>query len=290
MSYNFMNQKENPIKFLALSSLLTLVIASDFIVIKIGLSCGTPLIFAGLRYLIGGFILFLVVVSRFRFISHLSSIYIAFILGIIATLEFGFLYIGIQYINAGTASILYNTQPIIVSIMAIFLLKEPFTWEKFSAILTGFIGVLLIFIESLSSDTATIGSIFVLLSALSWALNTIIFKKMVKNEFVMQTTSFLLLSAGMFLIFIGAFLEDPPVFTIKYIVTLLYLAIIGSAFGITLWFYLVTQYGASRTSICLFLVPAFSTLFGYLILGENIYLTDILGIFLIGISIYILNK
>jgi len=276
-----------------LSFLLTSVIASDFVVIKIGLSCGTPLTFAGLRYLIGGIILLLAVaVSRFRFINYSSrnNTYIAFILGIIASIEFSFLYIGMQYTDAGTASLLYNTQPIMVSIMATFFLREPFTPEKFGAVITGFIGVLLIFVENLSSDIATIGSIFILLSAFSWALNTIIFKKMIKDEFIMQTTCIMLLSAGIFLALIGAFFEEIPVFTTKYIATLLYLAVVGSAFGVTLWFYLVTQYGASQTSICLFLVPVFSILLGYLILGENIHLTDILGIFLVGMSIYILNK
>ncbi|MGQ9846969.1 MAG: DMT family transporter [Bacteroidales bacterium] len=274
---------------------LSMIWGSDFVMIKFGLTGSNPLIFAGLRYFLAGVVLLLVLIACRRGyfqLLGLREILIPVFLGILATMEFGFLYFGMKYVSAGIASILFNTQPIMVSVLATMFLKESVTWKKAFAIGFGFIGVVLIFGENLSNGLTSPGGFLVLLGALSWAVGTIMFKKLVRNENLLWVSSVLLLTSGAFLFVISFLFGEAPslVITFKLALVILYLATVCSAFGIAVWFYLLKHYDASQVSPYLFLVPAFGVLLGWLLLGETVYFYEVIGIFFVGMSIYILNK
>jgi len=271
--------------------LLSIVFASDLIVIKLGLSGNPPLMFAGLRYVFGGLILLLVMIAlpRFRSISA-KALLGAILLGALATVEFGCLYVGMQYISAGATSILYYTQPIIVAALATIFLEEPFSSKKALAIAFGFVGTLLIFLENLSTGLLSFGGLLVLSAAFSWAAGTVIFKKLVESENFLQITSVLLVTAGTLLLTFSIFFEATLVVSLNLVLTLMYLSIVCSAFGIALWYYLLKHHEASQASIWLFLVPVFTVLLGWLLLGEKVYVAEVIGIFCVGLSIFILNK
>jgi drug/metabolite transporter (DMT)-like permease len=279
------------LRLTALFLLLSIVFASDLVVIKLGLSGNPPLIFAGLRYLLGGLVLLLVMIAlpKSRSISQRDFI-TGILLGALAAIEFGCLYLGMQYISAGATSILYYTQPIIVAALATVFLKEPFSWKKASALMFGFAGALLIFLENLSTGLVSIGGLLVLSSAFSWAGGTIVFKKLIGNENFLFVTSVLLTLAGTFLLVFSISFEATLVVSLNLALTLVYLSIVCSAFGVALWFYLLKRHEATQVSTWLFLVPVFGVLLGWLLLGEKVYLTEVVGIFCVGISILILNK
>jgi len=282
-------------KLLIIFLFLSMIWGSDFVAIRFGLAGSPPLIFAGLRYFLAGVVLLLVLIAcRYGYfhVIGLREILVPVLLGILATMEFGFLYFGMKYVSAGIASILYNTQPIMVSVLAAMFLKESVTWKKGLAIGLGFIGVLLIFGENLSDGLVSIGGLLVLLGAFSWAVGTITFKKLVRNENLLWVSSILLLTSGAFLIVTSSLFEETTsvVMTFKLALVIIYLATVCSAFGIAVWFYLLEHYDASQVSPYLFLVPVFGVLLGWLLLGETVHLYEAIGIFCVGMSIYILNK
>jgi drug/metabolite transporter (DMT)-like permease len=273
---------------------LSIIWGSDFVAIKFGLTGSPPLIFAGLRYFLAGTVLLLVLIACRRSYLHLTDlrgILIPVFLGILATMEFGFLYFGMKYVSAGMASILFNTQPIMVSILAVMLLKDSLTRKRALAILLGFTGVISIFSGSLSDGLSGLGSFLVLLGAFLWAVGTIMFKKLVRDENLVWISSILLLTSGAFLIVISFLFGETPslVITFKLVLVMLYLAIVCSALGIAVWFYLLKHYDASQISPYLFLVPVFGVVLGCLLLGETISLQEAVGILCVGLGIYILN-
>jgi drug/metabolite transporter (DMT)-like permease len=214
----------------------------------------------------------------------------AILLGALATVEFGCLYLGMQYISAGATSILYYTQPIVVAALATVFLKEPFSSKKAFALMFGFVGILLIFLENLSIGLTSVGGLLVLSSAFSWAGGTIVFKKLVWSENFLPISSVLLVSAGTFLLAFSIFFETTLAISMELALSLVYLAIVCSAFGVVLWFYLLKRHEATQVSTWLFLVPEFGVLLGWLLLGEKVYPTEVVGIFCVGMSILILNK
>jgi len=285
-----MNVMPRP-RLTALFLLLSIVFASDLVVIKLGLSGNPPLMFAGLRYLLGGLVLLLVMIAlpKSRSINQ-RDLLTAILLGALATIEFGCLYLGMQYISAGATSILYYTQPIMVAALATVFLKEPFSWKKAFALVFGFVGTLLIFLENFSAGLVSVGGFLVLSSAFSWAGGTIVFKKLIWNENFLFVTSVLLVSAGTFLLVFSIFFETALVVSLNLALTLMYLAVVCSAFGVALWFYLLKRHEATQVSTWLFLVPLFGVLLGWLLLGEKVYLTEVVGMFCVGTSVLILNE
>jgi drug/metabolite transporter (DMT)-like permease len=279
------------LRLTALFLLLSLLFASDLVVIKFGLSGNPPLVFAGLRYVLGGLAVLLAMIAlpKFRSMSQ-RDLFTAILLGALAAIEFGCLYLGMQYISAGATSILYYTQPIIVAALATVFLKERFSWNKAFALIFGFVGALLIFLETPSTSLVSLGGLLVLLSAFSWAAGTIAFKKLVSSENFLFVSSVMLVSAGTLLLLCGNLFETTLIVSLNLALTLLYLAFVCSAFGVTVWFYLLKRHEAIHVSTSLFLVPAFGVLFGWSLLGENVYATEIIGIICIGVSIMILNK
>lgn len=272
--------------------LLSVIWASDFVVIKLGLGVSPPLIFAGLRYFLAGIVLLLMMIARRNFhFTSLREALISILLGVLATMEFGFLYFGMQYTGAGVASLLFNTQPIMVAVLAIAFLKEALTKNKIFANVFGFLGICLIFAGNLSDWLINLGGFFVLLGAFSWAVGTIVFK-LARIENLLSATSLMLLTCGTFLLVIGAFFEANfhLGMTLKFALILIYLATICSAFGITVWFHLLKRYEVSQLSPYLFLVPAFGVFLGWLLLSEKMYLNEVIGIFCVGLSIYLLGK
>jgi len=270
---------------------LSIVFASDLVVIKFGISGNPPLILAGLRYLFAGLILLLITVAmpKSRAISQRNLLNAVF-LGGLATIEFSCLYIGMQYISAGETSILYYTHPIFVAVLAIFFLKESFSWKKASALLLGFVGIVLLFIGNLSTGLVSVGGLLVLSSAFSWALGIVLFKRLVGNENYLPVTSVFLISAGALLLLLSIFSEATLIVSLQLALVLAYLVLVCSAFGIALYYYLLRNNEATQVSTWLFLVPVFGVLLGWLLLGEEVNLNEVIGILCVGVGIVILNK
>ena len=279
------------LKSSALFLFLSVVFASDLVAIKLGLSEVSPLLLAGLRYALSGLILLMIALAlpKSRSLSKRKFLD-AFLLGMLATVEFACLYLGMQYISAGEASILYYTQPIFVAGLAIFFLNEPFSLKKAAALIFGFVGTLLIFLENLSTSVASVGGLLVLSSAVAWAGGTVLYKKLVGNENFLPVTSVLLVSSGAFLLAFSLFFETTLAVSVSLVLTLVYLIVVCSAIGIALYYYLLRRYEATRVSIWLFLVPVFGVLLGWLVLGEQVHPNAVVGIFCVGVSILILNK
>ena len=279
------------LKSTGLFVLLSAVFASDLVVIKLGLSGNPPLMFAGLRYLLGGAVLLLAMIASPKSWSICRrDLLTAILLGVLATAEFGCLYLGMQYMSAGATSILYYTQPIIVAALATVFLKEPFSSKKAVALIFGFLGTLLIFLENLSTSLTNVGGLLVLSSAFSWAGGTIAFKKIVRHENFLLVSSVLLVLAGTSLTVFGILFEATLIVSANLAFLLMYLAIVCSATGVTLWFYLLKRHEATQVSTWMFLVPVFAVLLSWLLLGEKVHLNEALGIVCVGISIMILNK
>jgi drug/metabolite transporter (DMT)-like permease len=275
----------------ALFLLLSIVFASDLVAIKVGLGGASPLLLAGLRYVLSGLVLLLIIaaVPKSRLITQ-RKLLDAFFLGLLATIEFACLYLGMQYISAGETSILYYTQPIFVALLATLFLKEPFSLKKACALVFGFVGMLLIFLENLSTSVASIGGLLVLSSAVTWAGGTVLYKKLVGGENFLPVTSVLLISSGVFLLAFSPLFEISFVVSFNLVLTLVYLIVVCSAFGIALYYYLLKHHEATRVSIWLFLVPVFGVLLGWLVLGEQVHFNAIVGIVCVGVGILVLNK
>lgn len=281
------------LKLFVLFLLLSVIWGSEFVAVKFALVTTPPLSLAGWRYLLAGLVLLLVTMARRGFsLVSLRQVLVSVFLGVLATMEFGFLYLGLQYVAAGVATMLFYTQPVMVAILAAVFLNEPFTGKKTLAVASGFSGTILIFGGNLSGGLYGLGAFLVLLGAFSYALGTVMFKRLVRSENLLMMSAILLLTCGVFLLPIASLFEATSslVVTPELALILAFLVLAGSALAMPLWLHLLKNYDASQVSPYQFLIPVFGVLLGWLLLGERLYPSELMGIIFVALSIYILNK
>ena len=110
---------------------------------------------------------------------------VASLLGII--MNQGVFILGISYTSPINASIVTTALPIVTMIIAAFYLREPITWLKFSGIVVGASGALLLILTSQSANGAATGDRnllgigLCLLSQFCYAIYFVLFKKTISK-------------------------------------------------------------------------------------------------------------
>ena len=125
---------------------LTAIQALCFVLIKAGLAYAPPLLFGGLRALVGGSVLFgLMIVLRQPLLPPRETWGGLLALALTATtLGFGGMFLSPGRTGAGIASVLGNIQPLILVGLAAAFLGERMTPRRWITVALGLAGVILI--------------------------------------------------------------------------------------------------------------------------------------------------
>lgn len=209
------------------------------------------------------------------------------------TLLYIFQFLGISFTTAATAGVLINTNVIFIALLSVLILKEKLTQKTLSGILLSFIGAIIV-VWSRSADTTIIfsdifiiGSILVILSAFSWAIYTIIGKKLLTTYDPIEITATGFLWGTIFYLPVL-----PHVYTNWTTISLtgwgavLYLALICSVFAYLGWYYALKHIQASKAAVYLNLIPLFTILLA-LVFGELPSPTFLIGAGLIIYGVYL---
>jgi len=121
---------------------------------------------------------------------------------------------------------------------------------------------------------------------------TILFKKFVPTSGLWVGTGVQSLSAGLALLPFAFTFESVGdiVPSWRLLAALAYLVIFVSVLAYLLWFHLLTVSGATSASSYHFMMPPLGMLFGWLLLGEQIALSDLLGIVPVACGIYLVTR
>ncbi|MDE3076081.1 MAG: DMT family transporter, partial [Chloroflexota bacterium] len=125
---------------------LVLLYAVCSVAIKAGLGFAPPLLFAGLRAVIGGMALLGLALALRQPVTVPLRLWPAtLLLAVLATsVTFAGMFLSPGRSGAAIASVLGNVQPLIVIVLAAAFLKEPLSPAKLLALGLGTLGVLLI--------------------------------------------------------------------------------------------------------------------------------------------------
>jgi len=261
--------------------------AACYPAIKMGLGFAPPLQFAGTRTLLGGLILLLVLVFRRKPLwpeARLSRWILP--MGLLATtLTYGAMFASPAYTGAGIASVLGNTQPLIIIVLAALFLGERLGRLKLLTLLLGLAGVTLLALPSLQlqSGHPFLGAMLALGSSLSAAVASVTMKKLRPGNDLMALTAWQLVAGGVVLLGMSIMLEpgESITWTGGFFGLLLFLALVGTALSTWLWFWLLQRAEIGRLSLYLFLVPVFGLLIAVGGFGERLSLLQAGGVTLI---------
>lgn len=266
---------------------------STFTGMKVALRYWPSLTLGAARYLIAG-ALVMAVVKRSAWPRARRAYAWFALLGLLnSALLAGMLLLGMRDVSAGRSSVLVNTHPLLVAVLAYFFLGETLRPAKAAGLAIGFGGVLVMAQEGLRAGSGSAGGYALILgAAAAWAVSSVVFKRVAGSHDVTAVAGVQLFAGGIFLALAalatetGVALRSP----IELWAALLYIAIPGMAFPAVLWYYLLARGEAGKVTAWLFLVPTFGVLFGWLALGEGLSWWEVAGAAFVAGGIYLVNR
>ncbi|QYK68515.1 MULTISPECIES: DMT family transporter [Paenibacillus] len=280
-------------KRIMMIALLVVLWGISWPIYKVALEFTPPLLFAGLRTLLGGLLLGVILVPRWNRIRWKENWRVYAISGIFnVVLFYGLQTVGLMYVPSGLFSVLVYLQPVLVGIFAWMWLGEAMSRLKVIGLVIGFLGVAAVSVGGFSGHVAVAGVIIAIITAVSWALGTVYVKKVNQRVDSLWLVAFQCTLGGIVLTGAGTVTESwsDIVWNVPYVSGLIFGTVLGISLSWLLYFTLVNSGDASKVASYTFLVPVISVFVSSLVLGEAITAFLLIGLILIGLSIYLVNR
>ncbi|WP_348623156.1 DMT family transporter [Paenibacillus peoriae] len=280
-------------KRMMMIALLVVLWGISWPIYKVALEFTPPLLFAGLRTLLGGLLLGAILVPRWNRIRWKENWRVYAISGIFnVVLFYGLQTVGLMYVPSGLFSVLVYLQPVLVGIFAWMWLGEAMSRLKVIGLVIGFLGVAAVSVGGFSGHVAVAGVIIAIITAVSWALGTVYVKKVNQRVDSLWLVAFQCTLGGIVLTGAGTVTENwsDIVWNVPYVSGLIFGTVLGISLSWLLYFTLVNSGDASKVASYTFLVPVISVIVSSLVLGEAITAFLLIGLILIGLSIYLVNR
>jgi len=198
---------------------------------------------------------------------------------------------GEDLVSPSMASLIIYTYPVLVTVLGAAILGERMTRLRALGLAFGFLGMMTLFSGGIAVYSA-LGLVLLSLAALSWSFATIVYRKYLLGENFARVNAYHLLyvlPAAAIL----AFLEGGPgsiVWSPHLVVALIMIGFPGTALAFTIYVYLYSRHEVGRVAPYMFLVPAFSIISSYMIMGAAITAPELAGYSLLAAGIYFSSR
>jgi drug/metabolite transporter (DMT)-like permease len=173
-------------------------------------------------------------------------------------------------VDAGTAAMLVNVGPILIAVLAGLFLGEGFPRTLLLGCAIAFAGVIVIGLATSSSDATTVGVVFCLAAAISYAAAVIAQKPVLRRLSPLQTILLCcLIGAVVCLPFAPQLVDETQAADASAVAWMVYLGVFPTALAFTTWAYALARTDAGRMGAITYLVPPISVLLGWLLLAES---------------------
>ena len=246
-----------------------------FTLAKIGMEQFPALLIMTIRFGIAGLILVWFTKPPW---GHMREIFVVALIG--STIQYGLTYNGLKGIDASTAAILVQLEGPILAIMGAFLLKEKLGITRALGMGLAFIGVLIIVGEP-RLDGHLDSVILLIAGSAVWAVAQIMISRL-KDLSGITILAWVAIMATPQMFVASLLIEDGQwlaITTASYIdwSIILYLALIMTVLGYSVWYHLLSSVDVSKVSPFLMLLPITSIIAGIVLLDEKLTSSMILG-------------
>lgn len=264
-----------------------------YVVSKVVLEVVPPFSLLATRLILGAGALGLVIL--FRRGSRLTSRQMrdSFLVGIVGYgISLGFQFVGTKLSTASNGALVTSATPAFVLLFAPYLLGERTTPRGILALAVSTLGVLAV-IDPRTADfssTLFMGNLSLLAAALTWALYSVLVRKVAQSADVLASSAVMLAGGIPSSILFGIFevnRQGIGEITTGIVGGILFLGIISTALAMFLWNYAFARLPASTASLTFFAQPVVGSLLGWFFLGEHITPLFLIGGLLIGIGLII---
>lgn len=277
-------------------SLAASIWGAMYVVVKVVVEVVPPLELVWMRYLIAVIALGIIgIVMKQSWKIVKKDWLIIFLVGLIGnTISIVTQEMGTMLSTAQMGAIITATTPAFMVVFARLILKESITLKKCLSIALATMGVGIIVGNGQIDVTQQLGGLYLLLAALTWALMSVLIKKVPSHYSQIVVTTYTSLIAVMLLApFVLPRLQDLDLASVLQPTIsggLLYLGIVSTAGGFLLWNKGLQLMNASSGGLFFFFQPIVGTFLGWLLLGETIGLSFWIGSLLIFSGVFIVIR
>ncbi len=283
--------------------LLSLIWGASFMLIKVGLEGMGTFTLVTFRIGLGALALWLVVVwRRLPLPTARTTIGALVLMGLFNNaIPFSLITWGETRIDSGLAAVLNGTVPLFAIVIAHFWLQdERITLSKVIGLLVGFLGVVGVIRSGTGElSLATLkggelgGQLAVVLASASYAAATVFARRYLQgvHAFVLAAGQ---LTAGMLFMSVAMFAWEWPFVlhasTPAPFLAVITLGLVNTGLAYMLFFFLVSEVGATRTTLVTYVIPAVGLFLGFVFLDEPLNFGVVFGFLLILAGVLLVNQ
>ena len=248
--------------------------------IKIGYELMLPennvqsiILFAGIRFTVAGLLtvlIYSVAGKKFLVPKKESVKHIVKISAFQTVIQYIFFYIGLANTTGVKGTIASGSNAFFALLISALIFKqEKLNLRKIVACILGFAGIICVNLKGLDFNMNFTGDCFVIFSAISYAVSSVLLKKYSKDENPVVLSGYQFILGGIFMIIVGIiFGGTVSLVSGKGVAVLIYLSFL-SAIAYSLWGILLKYNPVSRVTIFTFTTPVFGVILSKLMLTES---------------------
>lgn len=233
----------------------------------------STILFAGIRFTLAGIITVLIYsIARKKFLypkkENLTKVATV---GLFQTvIQYIFFYIGLANTSGVKGTIISGSNAFFAILVASLIFRqEKLTLKKIIACVIGFAGIIVVNLEGLDLNMNFMGDGFVLFSAISYAVSSVLIKRYSKYEDPVVISGYQFIMGGIFMTAVGLiFGGSIKIDSLQAAGVLTYLSFL-SAVAYALWGILLKYNPVSKVTIYSFMIPVFGVLLSNLMLEEQ---------------------
>lgn len=188
----------------------------------------------------------------------------------------------LQYTSASQAGMITSLMPLITAIFAGYFLKEIITRKLIFGSFIAMIGVIWLSVQATSSDNSPnpmLGNFLELLAMFTATGYTITARYLAEKFSALFITAIQAFIGAIFFLpfFIFEYFTTPMNFTVQAVSWTIYLGIAVTMGGYGLYNFALTKIEASKAAMFINLIPVFTLILAYFILGEKLTLKELIA-------------
>ncbi len=255
---------------------------------------------AFLRFLLASTLLFLLVMRSEKRLPRLrlGQVVPVLLLGLTGVFAYNVLFFkGLKLISAGRASLIIANNPVAIVLLSALFFKERLHRIQWAGIVLSVAGAMIVIshgdLRSALDEGVGWGELFIAGCVASWAVYSLIGKVVLRG--LSPVTSVCYASMIGTLALLGpalytGLLQDLHFLPTRGWVSVCYLGVFGTVLGFVWYYEGVRELGPSRASIFINLVPVFAILLAFVVLGEPVTRSLILGAGFVLLGVYLTNR
>jgi drug/metabolite transporter (DMT)-like permease len=259
---------------------------TTFLAIRIAVLEFPPLFTAGLRFFIAGTLLY--AYMRIRRQPNPSPVEwrnLALVSMCMFVITYGAVFWAEQYVSSGITSVVEATLPITAIILEMLVFRtQPFQVRLFGAVLVGFCGVALLFIDNRGQQLAALPCLAIFAGGIAWSVGAVLSGQLRLPRSKPMTAGIEMMLGGAVLLALSAIsgeMHPFPLLSLRAGLALAYLIVFGSLIAYTAYVWLLGRMSVTRVASHAYINPLIAVALGYFVADEIVTVRTLISALLV---------